>query len=127
MTDSRIYESFDSATRHLAAYAVLDASGVYVARVIFRYAESGMRVTCFFQAWGSPMVKEYANGCGYDRCTAAMDSALARACKASAAPDEARPEVQAIVQSMQHAVKDDGMSWDSALIKKGFKVLSLLG
>ena len=44
MTDSKIYESFDSATRHLAAYAVLD-SGQYVARVIFRYAESGMRVT----------------------------------------------------------------------------------
>lgn len=125
MTESRIYESFDSATKRLSCFAVLD-SGQYVARVIFRYAESGMRVTCYFQAWGSPMVKAYANGCGYDRCTAAINSALARACKASAA-DEARPEVQAIAERMRHAVKDDGMSWDSALIKAGFTVLSLLG
>ena len=125
MTESKIYDSFDSATRHLSAFAVLD-SGQYVARVIFRYAESGMRVTCYLQAWGSPMVRAYANGCGYDRCTAAIDSALARACKASAA-DEARPDVQAVLDRMRHAVKDDGMSWDSALIKAGFTVLSLLG
>lgn len=111
-----IYEQFDKATNGLSAYVIFDKSEP-VGRVVFTYARSGMRTTCWLQIWGAPMVKAFANGCGYDKGTASFVNAAARI-----NADELSREDRARVAEIVKGVTDNGRRWTDRLREAGLTV-----
>lgn len=113
---SDIYDQHRNAFEHVSAYVVLKGEDC-IANVAFKFAKSGLRVTCYFHIIGAQMVRAYANGGGYDKCTAAAHSAIARI-------EAHEGDVRTIqrVGAFRDAVTDNGASWDQDLRKAGFSV-----
>ena len=105
-----IYEQHRAAFARTEAYVILVGSTL-VARVAFRFPADGAGRLYAYVHWiGSPMVRGFASGGGYDKRTAACASA---ADKSGASWSEAFREAMAL---------DAGQHWDSALRDAGFTV-----
>jgi len=74
MTDSRIYDRFNTATRDLTAQALL-LDGKPVGRIVIRDAQA---CSAFVQIWGASMAIGKAGGGGYDRHSAAVFDAIGK-------------------------------------------------
>ena len=115
-----IYEQHRAAFRDVSAYVVTDSKGDRVATIAFKYARSGLRTTCFLHILGAPMVKAFAGGGGYDKCSAAASYAAKKVKGGDLVHDPARwDRAVNIIQALE---KD--ASWDRQLSDAGFRVLS---
>lgn len=113
---SDIYDQHKAAFAHVSAYVVMKGDD-RVATVAFKFAKSGTRTTCYLHVIGAQMVRAYANGGGYDKCSAAVHSALSRV----VAHDGDIRTIQ-ILGAVRDAVTDNGSSWDQDLRRAGFAV-----
>lgn len=111
-----IYDQHKAAFASVSAYVVVRNDDI-VATVAFKFAKSGLRTTCYLHVLGAQMVRAYAGGGGYDKCTAAMHSALSRV----EAHDGDIRTIQR-VGAMRDAVTDNGWHWDQDLRRVGFAV-----
>jgi hypothetical protein len=113
---SDIYDQHQAAFKHVSAYVVIK-DGDCIANVAFKFAKSGLRTTCYLHILGSQMVRAYASGGGYDKCTAAVHSAISRI---EAEPGDIRTIQR--VGAFRDAVTDNGSHWDQDLRRAGFSV-----
>lgn len=112
-----IYEQHRAAFANVSAYVVTKGDDL-IATVAFKFARSGLRTTVYFHVIGAQMVRAYASGGGYDKCSAAVHSAIARVI----AHDGDVRTIQRL-GAIRDAVTDDGQHWDNALRQAGFTVL----
>lgn len=112
MTD--IYKQHDAAFNQVSAFVILQG-GERVATIAFKFPRDGAGRLYAYVHWiGVEMVRGHANGYGYDKKSAAVESAVAKLLE--------RNEAQTM--EFANAVKDcGGYNWDSALRKAGFTVL----
>ena len=76
MTD--IYEQHNKAFSHVAAYVVLK-DGERVATIAFKFPKDGAgRLYAYVHWLGVEMVRGHANGYGYDKKSAAVESAVSK-------------------------------------------------
>jgi hypothetical protein len=113
LNENSIYDQHQKAFANVAAYVVTDAGGERVATVAFKYAASGLRTTCYFHIIGLPMVKAFASGGGYDKCSAAAHRACQKIGKLH----------NSLREPLRAAIKDEGSSWDRDLRDAGYNVL----
>jgi hypothetical protein len=114
MTTKSIYNLYDAAFARVSAYIVLDAAGVYIAKVSVKYPVDGAgRVYAYVHVFGAPMVRGSASGGGYDKRSAACASA---AKSAKGWPDAFRVAMLA----------DAGTGWASAVTAAGYTVLQAI-
>jgi hypothetical protein len=107
-----IYEQHRAAFARTEAYVILDGDKL-VARVAFRFPADGAGRLYAYVHWiGSPMVRGFAAGGGYDKRTAACASA---ARKITDIGDRYHRLVDALSA-------DAGQHWDGALRGAGFTV-----
>ncbi|MDI1263881.1 MAG: hypothetical protein PS018_11550 [bacterium] len=111
-----IYEQHSKAFEHVSAYVVTKGDDI-IATVAFKFAKSGMRTTCYLHILGAQMVRAYASGGGYDKCSASVYSAIDRV-----KPDENDIRTLQRAGAFRDAVTDDGQHWDNALRQAGFTV-----
>lgn len=121
LTQNSIYEQHNAAFKRVSAYVVTDAKGERVATVAFKFAASGLRTTCFFHVLGRPMVKAFAAGGGYDKCSAAAHRAVFRI--HADAPEVSPKLVGEAMDAICEAIKDEGRSWDGDLRAAGLNVV----
>jgi hypothetical protein len=114
MTD--IYDQHGKAFENVCAYVVTKGDDL-IAKVAFKRARSGLRTTCYLHILGAQMVRAYASGGGYDKCSAAVHSAIGRV-----VAHEGDVRTIQRVGAFRDAVTDDGKSWDNALRQAGFTV-----
>ena len=73
-----IYDQYAKAFSSVSAY-VICKNGTRIATVAFRFPrDDAGRLRCFAHVVGAPMVRGYATGYGYDKKSAAAESAFAR-------------------------------------------------
>ena len=115
-----IYNQFDAAFSHVAAYVVIGRNGDCVAKVAIKRGASGLRTTAFVHWLGVPMVKGVANGGGYDKDSASV----AHAARRILVPSEMSPLTAAACHRFLGAAeKDGGKRWDDAVRDAGFTVI----
>lgn len=113
MTD--IYQQHRAAFAAVSAYVILHR-GERVATVAFKYPRDGAgRLYAYVHWLGSPMVRGFAGGGGYDKHSAACAAAVRK----MAVPG-ASPASDAFVIAMN---VDRGYGWDDELRRAGFDVL----
>ena len=125
---SDIYRQHDKAFAAVSAY-VIAKDGARVATIAFKFPRDGAgRLYAYVHWLGSPMVRGFAGGYGYDKRSAACASAVGRMAPALAREyDDGTPcfsEAQkvACVEFMRAMALDDGFAWHSNLQKAGFDV-----
>lgn len=123
LTDAgAIYNQFDAAFSHVAAYVVIDkTTGNCVAKVAIKRGASGLRTTAFVHWIGIQMTKGIANGGGYDKDSASVASA-ARKIPADIAEHDREGMHNARAKFIDAAGLDGGKRWDDALRDAGFTV-----
>lgn len=108
---SDIYEQHRAAFANVAAYVILDGAGERVATIAFKFPKDGAgRLYAYVHWLGSPMVRGFARGFGYDKRSAACSHA---AIQIKGARDE-------FVLALQ---RGDSSTWDAELRREGFTVL----
>lgn len=119
---TNIYDQHKAAFANVSAYVVLNGAKERVATVAFKYPRDGVgRLYCYFHIIGSRMIRGFANGGGYDKCSAAAHSAVSRCCIQG--DDIWSDGTLATVNAIKSAIKDSGYSWDRELENAGFTVL----
>lgn len=120
--------------QHRAAFAQVDAAVIMrgadrVATIAFKYPRDGAgRLFAYVQWIGTPMVRGFAAGGGYDKRSAACADAarklgdLSRDTFADGTPHHAPAELDAFAAFKAALAKDDGYEWDRNLEGAGFKV-----
>jgi hypothetical protein len=124
MTD--IYAQFDRAFSRVQAGVILK-DGAPAGRYAVRYPRDGMgRATFYLQAWGSPMVKGSASGCGYDKTTAAAHYAghalVATIRRGNAADFDEKDAVALEIGAALAGDSDGGYGWETRLREAGYTV-----
>ena len=118
-----IYNQFDAAFSHVAAYVVIDpTNGDCVAKVAIKRSTSGLRTTAFVHWIGVPMVKGVANGGGYDKDSASVASAARRVVMPKG-PEHMAFQHAACSRFIAAAILDGGRRWDAAVRDAGFTVI----
>lgn len=117
---ANIYDQHKAAFPNVSAY-VITKDGKRIASVAFKFPRDGAgRLYCYFHVFGTPMTRGYAGGGGYDKQSAAAESAAARI-----VPPEGvdwtsdRDTVLAIQAALSGG---DGLSWDRRLRDAGYDV-----
>lgn len=114
-----IYDQHTAAFNSVAAYVITDSNGDRVATIAFKTPSTSTRVTVYVHWIGVEMVRGHADGGGYDKHSAACQSA---ARKLTPLLVELPPDHPAHV--FRDALsKDGGPRWDDHLRKAGFNVL----
>ena len=114
-----IYDLHKSAFGNVAAYVITDADCERVATIAFKFPSTSTRVSVYVHWIGIEMVRGHADGGGYDKHSAACQSA---AQKLRPLLVELPPDHPAHV--FRDALsKDGGPRWDDHLRKAGFNVL----
>lgn len=104
---SGIYDLHDKAFASVSSYAVLK-DGKFVASVAFKYPRDGAgRLWAYVHLIGDTMVRGYASGGGYDKHSAACQSAV-KGC-----------EENGFYRALS---LDNGYSWNDNLRTAGFEV-----
>jgi hypothetical protein len=118
---TKIYEQFDAATKRICAYCVIEGATV-IGRVVFVYPREGAgRLYCYAQVWNSAMVRGFATGGGYDKASAAAESAFERL------TDDPNTEALAHIARWKASLaKPSGERWDSRLEKAGYVVSGVI-
>jgi hypothetical protein len=111
-----IYDQHAKAFAGVSAY-VIAKNGDQIGRVAFKFARSGLRTTCYFHVLGSEMTRAYASGGGYDKCSAAVHSAIGRI-----KVEEGDIRTSQRVGAIRDAVTDNGAAWDADLRRAGFDI-----
>lgn len=115
MTD--IYDQHRAAFSNVSAYVVTDKAGSRIATIAFKFPKDGAgRLYCYFHFLGLPMVRGFAGGYGYDKRSAALQSAICKAHDESPIEPKLAPFTK-LVKAM------DGGDWENVLFKAGFNVL----
>ncbi len=127
---SDIYEQHQKAFAQVSAWVILDGEGERVATVAMKFPRDGAgRLYCYLHVIGSPMVRGYAGGYGYDKRSAAFESALERWSPrpGPSGPTELEPyekKIRAHGQAFRDALKGAGGSyWYDALQRAGYDVM----
>lgn len=127
---TQIYKQHDAAFASVSAYVILkDAKRV--ATVAFKFPRDGAgRLYAYVHWLGTEMVRGYAGGYGYDKTSAAVESAcrklpeLSREAFADGVPhhsDAERANYGAFIAAI--TLGNDGQYWDRRLTDAGFTVL----
>lgn len=123
LTDAgAIYNQFDAAFSHVAAYVVIGRNGDCVAKVAIKRGASGLRTTAFVHWLGVPMVKGVANGGGYDKDSASVAGAARRVVMPKG-PEHMAFQHAACSRFIAAAILDGGKRWDDAVRDAGFTVI----
>lgn len=119
---SDIHDQHAAAFASVSAY-VITLKGERVATIAFRHPRDGAGRLWTYVHWlGTPMVRGFASGGGYDKHSAACASAIHKACAAKHALLLAEPGSP--MDAFRAALcKDDGATWDRQLRDAGFDVL----
>ena len=127
-----IYERFDSSFGQVSAWALLDSSGGYIGRIAFKWPRDGMgRAYCYFQLWGAAMARGSASGCGYDKGSAAFDSALEAWAAMQREAGKTDSPIRAEIVRLYTLIADcranaGGERWTHSLESKGFRVCCVI-
>lgn len=123
-----IYEQHDSAFAQVSAFVVVK-DGERVATVAFKFPKDGAgRLYAYVHWLGLPMVRGFADGYGYDKKSAAVESAIN---KGKAAFDDASQDPQQISDANSRALHSlrlailtggEGKYWNRRLEDAGFQV-----
>lgn len=120
MTD--IYEQHDKAFASVSAYVVLK-DGNKVATIALKFPRDGAGRLYSYVHWiGSPMVRGFAVGYGYDKRSAAVSMAI-RHMTVVKNTDPTSPAMDDQITFMRSLAKDDGYYFYDKLIRDGFTVL----
>jgi hypothetical protein len=117
---ANIYDQHRASFPHVSAF-VIAQGGRRVGTVAFKFPRDGAgRLYCYLQVFGMPMARGFANGYGYDKKSAACESAAERI----APPTE--PEY-ADDAGRATAIKaalagHEGYDWDRRIRDAGFEV-----
>lgn len=118
---SDIYDQHRAAFATVSAYVVLDSDCKLVATVAVRYPAKGLRLWAYVRILGTPMTRGSASGGGYDKTSAAVSQAIAKALMSNGRDD---PEARRHVEAYRKArVVMDGYDWDRALRDAGYQIL----
>jgi hypothetical protein len=113
---TNVYDLHRVAFASVSAYAI-SRDGERIASLAFRFPHDGAgRLWCYVHVFGTEMVRGY----GYDKCSAAVASAVAR----TKAPEgEAWAKDAASARAIQTCLSgDSGQHWDRRLQDAGFTV-----
>ena len=131
MTKPAIYDLHDKAFNRVSAYVIMaeKPTGIInkvqlerVATIAFKFPADGAgRLYAYVHWLGVEMVRGHANGYGYDKKSAAVESAIAKLLKQYEGTTQ---EVDLSRIAFIKSLKDiGGATWDSALRDAGFTVL----
>lgn len=114
-----IYDQHRAAFPNVSAYCIMlsGADGVAhrVATIAFKFPKDGAsRLWAYVHWFGVPMVRGSAGGYGYDKKTAACNSA------SRALPEHTSDSQEAFTKAL---AIDDGNDWERNLRNAGFEVL----
>ena len=74
---TKIYEQHEAAFKYTAAYVVLNTDFQRVATIAFKFPKDGAgRLYAYVHWLGCEMVRGFAGGYGYDKTSAAVESAI---------------------------------------------------
>ena len=118
---SDIYNQHRASFPHVSAYVVMRGTR-QVATIAFKFPRDGAgRLYCYAHWFGTPMVRGYAGGYGYDKKSAAAASAARKMPEHLQADYASLADIYAaFVDAMG---RDGGEEWHSCLRKAGFDVL----
>jgi hypothetical protein len=121
-----IYAQFDRAFSQVQAGVILK-DGAPVGRYAVKYPRDGMgRASFYLQAWGSPMVKGNASGCGYDKTTAAAHRAghalVAMIRRGDSSGDDKKDATALEIGAALAGDSDGGYGWETRLREAGYTV-----
>lgn len=117
MTD--VYDQHRASFPHISAYVIVHG-GKQVGTIAFKFPRDGAgRLYCYAHWFGVPMVRGYAGGYGYDKKTAACNSA-ARKMPASLPEGYEGDDVFTALKAALN--RDDGHEWHNNLRHMGFDV-----
>lgn len=116
---ANIYQQHDAAFPLVSAYVIVKG-GERVATVAFKFPKDGAgRMWCYLHVSGIPMVRGYASGYGYDKKSAAFESA---ARKVEIDTESAADCTKYAWQIIRSQDGDSGQDWDRRLRDAGFEV-----
>ena len=116
MTD--IYDQHTAAFKNVSAYVVLK-DGKRIATIAFKFPADGAgRLFCYAHIFGLSMVRGSASGCGYDKRSAAVESAIERVEITS--PDETTSGHAAALKA--GLADGSGWGWQRGFEEAGFTV-----
>lgn len=115
---SKIYDQHDAAFKDVSTYLVLK-DGKRAATIAFKYPRDGAgRLYAYVHWFGVEMTRGFASGCGYDKHSAAVASAVVKIEKV----DEKYGDPESQAAFIAAARRDAGDTWDACLRKAGFEV-----
>ena len=135
---ANIYDQHRAAFANVSAFVILTATGETAATVALKCPREGAgRLYAYVHISGLPMVRGWADGGGYDKRSAAVASACARAKDTPYTPDDDAPaavrdgwkELNAQADALAAAWReraprlDAGRDWTRALEREGFRVV----
>ncbi len=110
-----IYDELRNAS-NVSAYVIMSKKHGMVGKVVIRHTKSNASVFAYAHWLGTLMQKGKAGGYGYDRHSAAVAAAAAKAIKAN-------PDMESHEKDFWNELnKDDGFTWDRRLQDAGFEV-----
>ena len=117
---TKIYDQHNAAFSDVSAYVILQ-DGECVGSVAFKYPRDGAgRLWCYFHIFGTEMVRGYASGGGYDKRSAACESAVEKIAEPTGAEWAKYAErVGAIKAAL---AGNEGHSWERRIEDAGFDV-----
>lgn len=123
--DGAIYRSHEKAFQQVSAFVVMRGADC-VAKVAVKFPPAGhgeRRVTAFVHVLGLPMRKGHADGCGYDKRSAAILSACGKLPNIGEG-NIMRAQYPSTCETMDafKSLKDNGYCPLDQLVKLGFSV-----
>ena len=116
-----IYDQHRAAFSNVSAYVVLK-DGERVATIAFKYPKDGAgRLQVYIHYIGLEMVKSYAGGYGYDKASAAVESAVKKIKGGECRDKKLELDASDFVGLFQDI---GGKDWSDVLRDAGFTVLS---
>lgn len=118
---NKIYDQHDAAFKNVSAYIVMK-DGERVATIAFKFPRDGAGRLYAYVHWiGVEMVRGHANGYGYDKKSAACESAMSALFKlGDLAPIYPNSPLHPFFKALDNI---GGSTWDAKLREAGFTVL----
>jgi hypothetical protein len=115
-----IYRLHEAAFSSVSAFVILK-DGERVATVAFKFPKDGAgHLYCYAHVMGIPMVRAFAGGYGYDKRSAAAESAFAKINPPADKADIATTHADALRTALSG---NDGYDWDRRIRDAGYEVL----
>jgi hypothetical protein len=118
---TNIYDLHRAAFANVSAY-VVTLDGKRVATVAIKFPRDGNRLWAYVHFIGLRMVRCYANGGGYDKCSAAVESAAETLHYSPGDETTYLNEVEALARFKAAIAGNDGQEWTRRLTDAGFCV-----